>query len=141
MAIPRDLGESRVTPEEAEGLEPGQEITVAVFEAGQRVDVTADSKGRGTTGVVKRHNFAVKRRTHGTHEFFRHGGAIGAGAYPGKVIKGLGMAGRHGAARVTTRNLQIAQIDADNHLLLVRGSVPGHNNALVRVRPAIASRS
>ena len=140
VAAPRDLGECRVTPEEAEAYETGQEITVSIFEAGQRVDVTAASKGRGTAGVVKRHNFAVKRRTHGTHEFFRHGGSVGAGAYPGKVIKGLGMAGRHGNARVTTRNLQVAQVDVDNHLLLVRGSVPGHNNALVRVRPAIAER-
>lgn len=140
VAVPWALGECRVTPEEAEAIEPGQEITVSVFEPGQRVDVTADSKGRGTAGVVKRHNFAVKRRTHGTHEFFRHGGAIGAGAYPGKVIKGLGMAGRHGSSRVTTRNLRIAQIDAENHLLMVRGSVPGHNNALVRVRPAVAPR-
>ena len=81
MAAPRDLGECRVTPEEAEGLEPGQEITVSIFEAGQRVDVTADSKGRGTAGVVKRHNFAVKRRTHGTHENTRHAGAIRLSLY------------------------------------------------------------
>jgi large subunit ribosomal protein L3 len=138
---PRDLGECRVTPEEAEGVETGQEISVSIFETGQRIDVTADSKGRGTSGVVKRHNFAIKRRTHGTHEFFRHGGSIGAGAYPGKVIKGMGMPGRHGNARVTTRNLRIAQVDAENHLLLVRGSVPGHINTLVRVRPAIAERT
>ena len=141
VPTPRDLGECRVTPDEAEGIEAGHEITVSIFETGQRVDVTADSKGRGTAGVVKRHNFAIKRRTHGTHEAFRHAGAIGAGAYPGKVIKGMRMPGRLGNARVTTRNLQIAQIDAENHLLLVRGSVPGHNNTLVRVRPAIAQRS
>ena len=141
VPTPRDLGECRVTPDEAEGIEAGQEITVSIFETGQRVDVTADSKGRGTAGVVKRHNFAIKRRTHGTHEAFRHAGSIGAGAYPGKVIKGMRMPGRLGNARVTTRNLQIAQIDAENHLLLVRGSVPGHNNTLVRVRPAIAQRS
>ena len=141
VPTPRDLGECRVTPEEAEAIETGQEISVSVFETGQHVDVTADSKGRGTSGVVKRHNFAIKRRTHGTHEFFRHGGSIGAGAYPGKVIKGLGMPGRHGNARVTTRNLRIAQVDAENHLLLVRGSVPGHINTLVRVRPAIAERT
>lgn len=138
---PRHMGECRLTPEEAEGIEPGQEITVSVFEPGQRVDVIADSRGRGMTGVVKRHNFAVKRHTHGTHEFFRHGGSIGAGAFPGKVLKGLKMAGHHGASRVTTRNLRVAQVDAENHLLLLRGSVPGHPNTLVRVRPAIATRS
>jgi large subunit ribosomal protein L3 len=141
VATPRDLGECRVTSEEAEGIETGQEITVSLFETGQRVDVTAHSKGRGTAGVVRRHNFSISRRTHGTHEFFRHGGSIGAGSYPGKVFKGLGMPGRNGNARVTTRNLQIAQVDAENHLLLVRGSVPGHINTLVRVRPAIAARS
>ena len=141
VPTPRDLGECRVTPEEAEAIETGQEISVSVFETGQRVDVTADSKGRGTAGVVKRHNFAIKRRTHGTHEAFRHAGSIGAGAYPGKVIKGMRMPGRLGNARVTTRNLQVAQVDAENHLLLVRGSVPGHNNSLVRVRPALAERS
>lgn len=141
VPTPRDVAECRVTPEEAEAIETGQEISVSVFEAGQRVDVTADSKGRGTAGVVKRHHFVIKRRTHGTHEAFRHGGSIGAGSYPGKVIKGLGMPGRLGNARVTTRNLRIAQIDAENHLLLVRGSVPGHINTLVRVRPAIAERS
>ena len=141
VPTPRDLGECRVTPEEAEAIETGQEISVSVFETGQRVDVTADSKGRGTAGVVKRHNFAIKRRTHGTHEAFRHAGSIGAGAYPGKVIKGMPMPGRLGNARVTTRNLQVAQVDAENHLLLVRGSVPGHNNSLVRVRPALTERS
>ncbi|MEN8184105.1 MAG: 50S ribosomal protein L3 [Myxococcota bacterium] len=137
----RHLAECRVTPEEAAAIEVGQDLTVSVFEAGQRVDVQASSKGRGMTGVVKRHNFAVKRRTHGTHEYFRHGGAIGAGAYPGKVIKGMGMPGRYGGEQVTTRNLRVVQVDPENNLLLVRGAVPGHNDALVRVRPAIAGRS
>lgn len=137
----RYLAESRVTAEEAEPYAIGQEVSVAIFEAGQRVDVTATSKGRGTTGVVKRHNFAVKRRTHGTHEFFRHGGAIGAGAFPGRVIKGLGMPGRHGNARVTTRNLLVERVDPERNLLFLRGAVPGHANTLVRVRAALARRS
>jgi large subunit ribosomal protein L3 len=141
VAPKRWVRESRVVPDEIEAYEPGQEIGVAVFEPGQRVDVVGTSKGRGTTGVVKRHNFAIKRRTHGTHEYFRHGGAIGAGAYPAKVIRGLGMPGRHGNARVTTRNLQVVRVDPEQNLLFLRGSVPGHSNGLVRVRPAITSRS
>ncbi len=133
----RTLAESRVEPEEAEGLEVGQEIGVDRFEPGQRVDVIGTSKGRGTAGVVKRHGFAIKRRTHGTHEFFRHGGAIGAGSYPGRVIKGLGMAGRMGNRQVTTLSLEVVRVDADQGLLFLRGAVPGHPNGVVRVRPAV----
>lgn len=133
----RYLSESRLTAEEAEALEEGMEITVDIFGVGQRVDAIGTSKGRGMTGVVKRHGFAIKRRTHGTHEFFRHGGAIGAGAYPGKVIKGMKMPGRLGNSRVTTSNVEVVGVDTEKNLLFVRGSVPGHNDALVRVRPAV----
>ena len=101
------------------------------------MDAIGTSKGRGYTGVVKRHGFAIKKRTHGTHEFFRHGGSIGAGADPGKVIKGLKMAGQHGNARVTTRNLEVIRVDAERNLLFVRGAVPGHKNGLVKIRKAI----
>ena len=142
VAPPSALKESRVSEEEAAGYEAGQSIGAAdLFESGQRVDVVGTSKGRGTTGVVKRHNFAVKRKTHGTHEFFRHGGSIGAGAYPGKVIKGLGMAGRHGNARVTTLNLEVVRVDAEQSLLYLRGAVPGHRNGLVRVRATVRAKS
>lgn len=133
----RWLSESRLTAEEAAELESGAEIKVDIFELGQRVDAIGTSKGRGFTGVVKRHGFAIKKRTHGTHEFFRHAGSIGAGASPGKVIKGMKMAGQHGNARVTTRNLEVVRIDAERNLLFVRGAVPGHNNALVKIRKAI----
>lgn len=136
----RFLHESRLSAEEAAGYEPGQEVKADVFEAGQKVDVIGTSKGRGTAGTVKRHNFAVKRRTHGTHESFRHGGAIGAGSYPGKVIKGLGMFGRMGAQRVTTRNVEVVRVDLEKNLLLIRGSVPGHPKGLVRVRAAVAPK-
>ena len=132
----RFLKESRVTPEELEGVQVGQELAPS-FEEGQRVDVIGTSKGRGFTGVVKRHGFAIKRRTHGTHEFFRHGGAIGAGAYPGKVIKGLKMAGQHGNARSTALNVEVVRVDADKKLLFVRGGVPGHNDGIVRVRHTV----
>ncbi|NNL65063.1 MAG: 50S ribosomal protein L3 [Myxococcales bacterium] len=138
----RKLAESRVSDEEVAGYEAGQQIAPAdVFEKGQFVDVIGNSKGRGMTGVVKRHNFAVKRRTHGTHEFFRHGGSIGAGAYPGKVFKGMGMAGRHGNSRVTVRNLEVIEVDAERSLLFVRGGVPGHRNAVLKVRQALAARA
>ena len=134
----RFLHESRVEPDLAEQHEVGAEIRADIFEAGQKVDVIGTSKGRGTAGVVKRHNFAIKRRTHGTHEAFRHPGAIGAGAYPGKVFKGQPMFGRMGSERVTVRNLEIVQVDTERNLLLIRGAVPGHNKALVRVRTAVA---
>ena len=131
------LRESRVTAEEAEQYEVGQEIKADIFDEGQKVDVIGTSKGRGMAGVVKRHGFAVKRRTHGTHEFFRHGGAIGAGAYPGKVFKGMKMAGHLGNARVTTQNVEVVKVDADKGLLYLRGGVPGHPEALLRIRPAV----
>ena len=136
----RYLHESRVDDEMLEQHEVGGTLAADTFEAGQRVDVVGTSKGRGTAGTVKRHNFAVKRKTHGTHEAFRHPGAIGAGAYPGKVIKGMGMFGRMGNARVTVRNLEVVRVDAERNLLMIRGGIPGHNNGLVRVRSAVAFR-
>ncbi len=140
QAAQRWLVESRLSPEEAEGLEPGSELKADVFEAGQRVDVVGKAKGRGTAGVVKRHGFAIKRKTHGTHEFFRHGGSIGAGAYPGRVIKGIGMAGRLGADRVTALNLEVVRVDPEKSLLYLRGAVPGHSNGLVRVRRSVRAK-
>ncbi len=135
----RYLKESRLAAEEIEALEVGQEIRCAMFEVGQAIDVTGTSKGKGTAGVVKRYGLAIMRRTHGTHEAFRHGGAIGAGASPGHVIKGMKMPGRMGNERVTVRNLEVVRVDADQNLLFVRGSVPGHANGIVRVRHAVAS--
>lgn len=140
VAPKRHLEESRVDEATLEQYEAGAEIRVDLFEAGQKVDVTGVSKGRGTAGTVKRHNFAVKRRTHGTHEGFRLPGAIGAGAYPGRVIKGHGMFGHMGDARRTVRNLEVVEVDAERNLLLVRGPVPGHRNGTVRVRAAVAPR-
>jgi large subunit ribosomal protein L3 len=139
VAPKRHLAESRISAEDAEGYEVGQEIKVEIFEKGQRVDVIGNSKGRGTAGVIKRHGFSVKRRTHGTHENFRHGGAIGAGSYPGRVFKGMKMSGRMGNVRATTINLEVARVDAERGLLFVNGSVPGHNNAIVRVRQSVKS--
>ena len=113
----------------------GSEIKVGdVFRAGERVHVTGVTKGRGTAGVMKRHLFAGFPGSHGTHEYFRHGGSIGNRSYPGRVFKGKRMAGRYGADRVTTRNLEVVAVRADENLLLVRGAVPGSRNATVVVR-------
>jgi len=136
----RVLRESRIAPDELEKYEVGQSIDVGIFEQGQRVDVTGTSKGRGTAGVVKRHGFSIKRLTHGTHEAFRHGGSIGAGSYPGRVIKGLRMPGRLGNARTTTLNVEVVRVDPERKLLFVRGGVPGHNDGVVRVRPSVRAR-
>lgn len=135
-----NLVESRIPADEAEGYELGQTLAVDLFSTGQRVDVTGTSKGCGTSGVIKRHHFSIKRRTHGTHENTRHGGAIGAGSYPGRVIKGMKMPGRMGNEQVTTTNLEVVRVDAERGLLYVRGAVPGHPNAVVRVRPTIKAR-
>lgn len=141
VAPMRHLHESRVEADVAAGYEVGQSIATDIFSEGQRVDIVGVSKGRGTSGVVKRHNFAIKRRTHGTHEAFRHAGSIGAGAWPGRVIKGMRMAGRYGNQQMAAINQEIVRIDADRSLLFIRGAVPGHNNAVVRVRPSVRARS
>ncbi len=136
----RVIRESRVNAEEAAQYEIGQEIDCSIFEERQKVDVIGTSKGRGFAGVVKRHGFAIKKRTHGTHESFRHAGSIGAGATPGHVIKGMKMAGQLGNARVTTKNLEIVKIDGEKNLIFVRGGVPGHNDAIVSVRDAVSGK-
>jgi len=139
VALKRHLKESRLTAEEVAGLEVGQELGVDRFEQGQRIDVIGKSKGRGFQGVVKRHGFVIKKRSHGTHEYFRHPGSVGAGSFPGRVIKGKKHAGHMGDARVTIKNLEIVRIDPERNLLFVRGAVPGHNNGLVRVRQAVGT--
>ncbi|MBY0399520.1 50S ribosomal protein L3 [Myxococcota bacterium] len=130
----RYLSECRLTAEEVAALEPGAELRVDLFEAGQKIDAIGTSKGRGFAGVVKRHGFSIKKRTHGTHEFFRHGGSIGAGSNPGRVIPGLRMAGHMGNERVTVQNLEVMKVDAERNLIFVRGAVPGHPNGLVKIR-------
>jgi large subunit ribosomal protein L3 len=113
----------------------GTEVRVGdVFQAGQRVHVTGISKGRGTAGVIKRHRFSGFPASHGTHEYFRHGGSIGNRSFPGRVFKGKRMAGRFGADRVTTRNLVVVAVRVEEDLLLVRGAVPGARNGTVVVR-------
>ncbi|OLT38580.1 50S ribosomal protein L3 [Actinomadura sp. CNU-125] len=118
-------------------LELGQEITAAVFEAGQKIDVTGTSKGKGTAGVMKRHGFRGLGASHGTQRKHRSPGSIGGCATPGRVFKGLRMAGRHGNARTTVQNLTVHAIDEEKGLLLIKGAVPGPNGGVVLVRDAV----
>jgi large subunit ribosomal protein L3 len=122
--------------EDSTEYELGQEITVEVFEAGQRIDVTGRSKGKGTAGVMKRHGFKGLSASHGTQRKHRSPGSIGGCATPGRVFKGLRMAGRYGNTRTTVQNLTVHAIDADKGLLLIKGAVPGPNGGLILVRSA-----
>jgi large subunit ribosomal protein L3 len=114
----------------------GDQVTAALFETGQYVDVTATSKGRGFQGGVKRHGFAGGPKTHGQSDRHRAPGSIGAGTSPGRVFKGTKMAGHMGAERVTVRNLEIVGRNDDRNVIFVAGSVPGPTGGLVRVRAA-----
>ncbi|MEK6601757.1 MAG: 50S ribosomal protein L3 [Candidatus Binatota bacterium] len=118
--------------------EVGQEIKVAdLFKVGDRVDVSGTSKGRGFTGVIKRWGFAGFPGSHGTHEYFRHGGSIGNRSYPGRVFKGKKMAGQWGNERISVQNLEVIGVRAEDNLLLVRGAVPGAKRGFVFIRRAI----
>jgi large subunit ribosomal protein L3 len=117
--------------------EVGQEISVDVLAKGELIDVTAVSKGKGFAGVMKRHNFAGQRASHGAHRVHRMPGSVGACATPARVFKGKKMAGRMGAEKVTTLNLTVVDADAERGLLLVKGSVPGPKGGLVLIRDAV----
>jgi large subunit ribosomal protein L3 len=125
---PRVLREFRVSEEEA--FEPGQELTVEVFAAGDVVKVTGTSKGRGFQGVVKRHGFAGRPAGHG-HPMSRNPGSMGPGTDPSRVIKGKKLPGRMGGTRTTVRNLKIVKVDSERNLLFVKGAVPGSRNSYV----------
>jgi large subunit ribosomal protein L3 len=117
----------------------GQELTAETFAAGEIVDVTGTSKGKGFAGVMKRHGFHGLRASHGVKRKHRSPGSIGACATPGRVFKGLKMAGRMGTDRITTQNLKVQSVDAANGLILIKGSVPGPQGALVLIRSAAKS--
>jgi len=114
----------------------GQELTAVLFEAGQRVDVTGKSKGKGFAGVMKRHHFKGLSASHGTQRKHRSPGSIGACATPSRVFKGVRMAGRMGAERTTVQSLTVYAVDGDKNLLLIKGAVPGPRGGLVVVRSA-----
>src|SRR6266566_1000007 len=131
----RHVAELRV--DDLSGFEIGQVIGADVFGAGERVDVTGISKGKGFTGAMVRHNFKGQGASHGNHKKHRSPGAIGACATPARVFKGMKMAGQFGNTRVTTLNLHVVEGDAERGLLLIRGSIPGAAGGLVFVRSAI----
>jgi large subunit ribosomal protein L3 len=134
----RHVREIRVSKDVAGSYTQGQSVGPAdVFTEGQRVDVVGTSKGKGFQGVMKKYNFKGFIRSHGTHEFFRHGGSIGTRLTPGFVFKGKKMPGQMGNARVTVQNLTVEKIDTEKNLLLIRGGLPGAAGSLVLVRGAV----
>jgi len=116
---------------------PGQEVLASAFEAGQKIDVTGTSKGKGFAGVMKRHGFAGLGAGHGVQRKHRSPGSIGGCATPGRVFKGMRMAGRMGSVRKTIQNLTVHSVDAEKNLILIKGAVPGPNGGLVLVRNAV----
>ncbi|WP_017941071.1 MULTISPECIES: 50S ribosomal protein L3 [unclassified Thioalkalivibrio] len=136
----RGLWEFRVDEADLEGLAAGDAITVDRFEEGQTVDVTAQSKGKGFQGAVKRHNFRTQDATHGNSLAHRAPGSIGQNQSPGRVFKGKKMAGHMGAERKTIQNLKVVRVDADRSLVLVQGAVPGAPSSDVMIRPAVKAK-
>lgn len=124
-----------------ESFEVGGQITVEAFEAGQKVDVTGTSKGKGFQGVIKRWNFAAQDATHGNSLSHRAPGSIGQNQSPGRVFKGKKMAGHMGDERVTVQNLEVVKVDAQRNLLLIKGAIPGAPGGDVIVRPAVKIRN
>jgi large subunit ribosomal protein L3 len=122
-----------------DALNTGDQVLVNIFANGERVDVIGTGRGKGFQGVVRRHHFAGGAATHGSM-FHRAPGSIGASSFPSRVVKGMRAAGRMGGGRVTTRNLKVLRVDADNHLLIVEGSVPGAPTSYVVVRKAVAAK-
>jgi len=131
----KHLAELRVN--DLSGFEVGQVLGADLFSAGERVDVSAISKGKGFTGAMQRHNFKGQGASHGNHKKHRSPGAIGACATPARVFKGMKMAGQVGNERVTTLNLEVVEGDAERGLILIKGSVPGPTGGLVFVRNAV----
>jgi large subunit ribosomal protein L3 len=123
----------------AEAPKAGDQVLCSIFADGERFDVIGEGRGKGFQGVVKRHHFAGGAATHGSM-FHRAPGSIGASSFPSRVVKGMRGPGRMGGGRVTTRNLKVLRVDADNHLLIVEGSVPGAPTGYVVIRKAVAAK-
>jgi large subunit ribosomal protein L3 len=130
--------EVKVTAE-GDPVKAGDQVSVAIFADGERVDVVGTSRGKGFQGVVKRHHFAGGRASHGSM-FHRAPGSIGASSFPSRVVRGMRMAGHMGHDRVTVRNVKVVRVDPENNLLLVQGSVPGGPNSVVVIRKAVAAK-
>ena len=123
-----------VSTDDLSAVEIGEEVGVGIFEVGEKVNVTGTSKGKGFQGGVKRYNFRGGPKTHGQSDRHRAPGSIGAGSTPGRVIKGMRMAGRMGGDKVTVKHLEVVMVDPDRNLLLVKGGVPGHKDGLVVIK-------
>jgi large subunit ribosomal protein L3 len=137
----RILKELRCDAEFAAKWEVGQALKLdEIFQPGQRVDARGTTRGRGFTGVMRRWNFAGNVDTHGTHEYRRHGGSIGTNMTPGRTLPNLKMGGQYGNETVSTLNLKVARVDAEKHLLLIEGGIPGAKNGLVLVRAAVKAK-
>ncbi|EHQ53594.1 MULTISPECIES: 50S ribosomal protein L3 [Ectothiorhodospira] len=136
----RGLWEFRLEDGEGEGIEAGASLNVEVFSAGQKVDVTGTSKGKGFQGVIKRHNFSMQDATHGNSRSHRAPGSIGQNQTPGRVFKGKKMAGQMGNERCTVQNLEVVRVDVERNLLLIHGAVPGSTGGDVLVRPAVKAK-
>ncbi len=133
----RGLWEFRLNSDEGSELKAGDSIEASIFEAGQKIDVTGQSKGKGFQGVIKKYNFRMQDATHGNSLSHRAPGSIGQCQTPGRVFKGKKMAGHMGAAKVTVQSLEVVRVDAERNLLLVKGSVPGATGSDVIVKPAM----
>ena len=120
-----------------EEYEPGQEVTLSLFQPGEFVDVIGISKGRGFAGVIKRHKFHGFNASRGTHEYFRHGGSVGANSYPAHVFKDMKMPGHHGNHRITVLNIKVMDIKEDQNIILLRGGIPGSPKGWVLIRRAV----
>jgi large subunit ribosomal protein L3 len=131
------LKEFRLDDDGAEGNELGSEVSVDVFEIGEFVDVTGTSKGKGFAGVIKRHGFSGAPASRGSHEFFRHGGSVGANTFPGRVLRGKKMPGHMGNKKVTVQNLKVIDVRGDTNIILVEGAIPGPANGFVVVKKAV----
>jgi len=134
----RHVKEFRMPPEAVAEYEVGQKVELdKIFEVGQFIDVRSKSRGRGFSGVMRRHNFHGQISTHGTHEYRRNGGSIGTNMTPGRVLKGMKMPGQYGNKQISMLNLKIVQIIPEQDLILIKGGVPGSKNGIIVVRGAV----
>lgn len=138
IAPKRVLYEFKAADSEIQSYKLGQEITVdSIFKQNDFIDVSGTSKGRGYTGVMKRHHFHGADAGHGTHEHYRHGGSISMSSTPGHVMKGKRMAGHSGNANVTVQNLRVVQIDKEKNILLIKGAIPGASGGYIIINKAV----
>jgi len=127
--------------EDLGGYELGQEVTTSLFKPGDVVDVTGLSKGRGFAGVIKRHKFHGSPGSHGTHEYFRHGGSVGSNTFPHHTFRGLKMPGHMGNRRVTLQNIKVVDVKEDQNLLLLKGGIPGSPSGWVLIKSATKKKA